>query len=62
MPSAQNLVLLMQLRTSTQPLAPRMAVLLLRLYAFAIIPVTFWMTVFASSLPMQSAAAVLRLP
>ena len=33
MPSAQNLVLLMQLRKSTQPLAPRMAALLLRIYA-----------------------------
>ena len=46
MPSAQNLVLLMQLRKSTQPLAPRMAALLLRIYAVAVIPVTAWITVF----------------
>ncbi len=54
MPSAQNLVLLMQLQKSTQPLAPRMAALLLRMYAFAIVPVTAWMTVFMSQPAMQS--------
>jgi hypothetical protein len=56
MPSAQNLVLLMQLRPATQPLAPRMAALLLRLYVLAIVPVTLWVTVFVSGLPMQMAA------
>ena len=54
MPSAQNLVLLMQLRKSTQPLAPRMAALLLRIYAVAIIPVTAWITVFMSQPCMQT--------
>lgn len=54
MPSAQNLVLLMQLRKSTQPLAPRMAALLLRIYAVAIIPVTAWITVFMSQPCMQA--------
>ena len=53
MPSAQNLVLLMQLRKSTQPLAPRMAALLLRIYAVAIVPVTAWITIFMSQPCMQ---------
>ena len=57
MPSAQNLVLLMQLRKSTQPLAPRMAALLLRIYAFAIVPVTAWITIFMSQPAMQSILA-----
>lgn len=57
MPSAQNLVLLMQLRKSTQPLAPRMAALLLRTYALAIVPVTAWMIVFMSQPAMQSVLA-----
>lgn len=56
MPSAQNLVLLAQLRRGTQPLAPRLAALLLRLYAVAIIPVTLWMTAFAYHLPMPGPA------
>jgi hypothetical protein len=59
MPSAQNLVLLAQLRRGTQPLAPRMAALLLRLYTFAIVPVTLWMTLFAYNLPAPAAAALL---
>ena len=50
MPSAQNLVLLMQLRESTQPLAPRTAQLLLQLYTLAVIPITFWMAVFVGKL------------
>ena len=54
MPSAQNLVLLMQLRKSTQPLAPRMAALLLRIYAVAVIPVPAWITVFMSQPSMQA--------
>ena len=57
MPSAQNLVLLAQLRRGTQPLAPRMAALLLRLYAVAVIPVTLWMTLYAYNLPSTAAAA-----
>ena len=54
MPSAQNLVLLMQLRKSTQPLAPRMTALLLRIYAVAVIPVTAWITVFMLQPSMQA--------
>ena len=57
MPSAQNLVLLIQLQTTTRPLAPRMAALLLRMYAFAIVPVTAWITVFMSQPAMQSLLA-----
>lgn len=56
MPSAQNLVLLMQLRESTQPLAPRTAQLLLQLYTIAVIPITFWMTVFVGRLPVPLSA------
>ena len=44
-----------QLRESTQPLAPRMATLLLRLYALAIIPITFWITVFMMRAPVALA-------
>eukprot|EP00891_Asterochloris_glomerata_P008288 jgi/Astpho2/8288/fgenesh1_pg.00122_%23_53_t len=56
MPSAQNLVLLMQLRESTQPMAPRMAQLLLRMYALCVIPVTLWMGVFVGKLPVRLSA------
>jgi len=48
MPSAQNLVLLLQLREETQPLAAGMALLLLRLYMLAIVPLTLWITIFMS--------------
>ena len=54
MPSAQNLVLLAQLRPATRPLAPRLAAVLLRLYALAIIPVTLWVTIFVSGLPLHA--------
>ena len=43
MPSAQNLVLLMQLQASTRPLAPLMAKLLLQIYLLAVIPLALWM-------------------
>ena len=56
MPSAQNLVLLMQLRESTRPMAPRMAQLLLRMYALCVIPVTLWMGVFVGKLPTPLSA------
>ncbi len=44
-----------QLRESTQPLAPRMATLLLRLYALAVVPITFWITVFMMRAPVALA-------
>ncbi|KAG0568183.1 hypothetical protein KC19_6G000700 [Ceratodon purpureus] len=46
MPSAQNLVLLSQLRASTRRLSGVLAGLLLRQYAMSIIPITFWMALF----------------
>lgn len=51
MPSAQNLVLVMQLRPSSRDMAPKLARLLLRTYTLAILPMTIWMSLFASSLP-----------
>jgi predicted permease len=44
MPSAQNLIILLQLRESTRSSAPGFAKMLLRLYAYAVIPVTLWVT------------------
>lgn len=46
MPSAQNLVLLSQLRTSTRRLSGVLASLLLRQYALSIVPITLWMALF----------------
>jgi auxin efflux carrier family protein len=48
MPSAQNLVLLANLREETKELAPVMAQLLLRQYLLAIVPTTLWISVFMS--------------
>ena len=56
MPSAQNLVVVLQLKPSTQPLAPRMAALLLRLYVFSVLPVSVWVSVFVAQLRMPLAA------
>ena len=50
MPSAQNLVLLTNLREETRPLAPRLAGLLLRMYVLAIPFVTVWLTVFTAAM------------
>lgn len=49
MPSAQNLVLLMQLKPSTQPLARRLAQLLLRLYPLSALPVAAWVALFCAT-------------
>ena len=56
MPTAQNLVLLMNLNTNTQPLASKTGKLLLRLYPIAIVPVTVWMTLFVQWMPVALAA------
>jgi len=48
MPPAQNLVVIMQLRDSTQPLARRFARLVVRLYALAAASVAVWTLVFCS--------------
>jgi hypothetical protein len=44
MPPAQNLVLMMQLRSRTAKLGPAAARLLLQLYVLAIVPVTLWVS------------------
>lgn len=51
MPTAQNLVVLLHLDTKTERGAARLAEMLLRLYALAVIPLTLWVTVFVSILP-----------
>jgi len=56
MPPAQNLALVVNLRKNTQFLAPRLAKLLLRLYFVAIVPVTLWVSVFVSRVPVPLAA------
>lgn len=50
MPSAQNLVLLMQLQPATRYMAPKMAGMLLRQYALATLSVTAWTSVFVALL------------
>ena len=47
MPSAQNLVVLLQARDFSVPLARRATPIMLRLYMLAVIPVAIWMTIFA---------------
>ncbi|GAQ83988.1 hypothetical protein KFL_001720010 [Klebsormidium nitens] len=54
MPSAQNLVLLAQLKAKTRPLAGMVAGLLLRQYALSILPITFWMAIFLSVLGLAT--------
>lgn len=55
MPSAQNLLIALQLSPQTQAAAPGLARLLLKLYALAILPVTLWVTGFASRLAIPLA-------
>lgn len=52
MPPAQNLAVLVNLRSSTRFLAPKLAKLLLRLYVVAVIPVTLWVSVFVARMPV----------
>lgn len=56
MPPAQNLAVVVNLRASTRFLAPRLAKLLLRLYVAAALPVTLWITIFVSRLPVPLAS------
>ena len=56
MPTAQNLVLLMNLHEHTRPLAERAGRLMLRLYPLAILPVTLWMTFFVQRMPVALSA------
>lgn len=54
MPSAQNLVLLVNLQERTKCLAPAMAQLLFRQYLLAVVPTTLWISVFLSYAGMQT--------
>lgn len=49
----QNLIILLQLAPGTAPLAPVLARMLLKLYAYAMIPVSLWVTGWASWLGVQ---------
>jgi predicted permease len=55
MPSAQNLIIVLQLSDQTRSSAPAYAKMLLKLYAAAIVPVTLWVTAFASNLKVPLA-------
>ena len=52
MPSAQNLIIILQINEQTRSRAPTFAKLLLKLYALAIVPLTLWVTFFASRLQL----------
>lgn len=56
MPTAQNLVLLMNLHDNTRHLSEKAGRLMLRLYPIAILPVTIWMTFFVQRLPVAVSA------
>ena len=53
MPSAQNLIIVLQLSDATRPAAPAFAKMLLKLYAYSVLPVTLWVTAFASRLSIS---------
>lgn len=55
MPSAQNLVILLNLSERTRGSAGGFARLLLKLYAYAVLPVTLWVTAFATRLAIPVA-------
>lgn len=50
MPSAQNLIIILQLSPETRPMASTFARMLLKLYTYSILPVTLWVTAFACRL------------
>jgi hypothetical protein len=52
MPSAQNLVLLLNLKPETAPLAPALARLLLRQILLAAGPMTIWISIFMTYLEL----------
>eukprot|EP00892_Ulva_mutabilis_P006156 jgi/Ulvmu1/3912/UM018_0135.1 len=54
MPSAQNLVLMVNLREETKSLVPVMARLLFRQYLLAVVPMTVWISVFATYLGLHA--------
>lgn len=51
----QNLIILLSLSPATQPLAPVLARMLLKLYCAAVVPVSLWVSLFASWLGVQVA-------
>ena len=53
MPTAQNLIVLLQLSARTQPLAPVLARMLLKLYAYSILPDSLWISGWATWLGVQ---------
>ena len=55
MPSAQNLIIMLQLSPKTRQAAPAFARMLLKLYAYAVLPVTLWVTAYASRLAVPLA-------
>ena len=48
--SLQNLIILLQLSERTRGLAPGFSRMLLKLYAYAVLPVTLWVSAFATNL------------
>lgn len=50
MPSAQNLIIVLQLSERTRRAAPGFAKMLLKQYFYAILPVTLWVTLFGTRL------------
>ena len=46
----QNLIILLQLSERTRGLAPGFSRMLLKLYAYAVLPVTLWVSAFATNL------------
>lgn len=53
MPSAQNLIVLLQLRSSTKSLAGVVADLLLRQYALSLVSLPLWVTAYAAVIPLM---------
>lgn len=53
MPTAQNLIVLLQLRSSTQYLAGIVADLLMRQYALSLVSLPLWVTAYAAVIPMM---------
>lgn len=52
-PHTQNLIILLQLTERTRGAAPSFARLLLKLYALAVVPVTLWVSAFATNLGLR---------
>ncbi|XP_057852564.1 uncharacterized protein LOC131062835 [Cryptomeria japonica] len=53
MPTAQNLIVLLQLRSTTKPLAGALADLLVRQYALSLVSVPLWITAYSAVVPLM---------